>query len=398
MHGATFLLIVNFSIGLSFAAAFIAFARRAGIELGYWCAGGFVAAAATVAIQAFTPYIPSQRLTTFLSYAFFLLALTLIAAGLRRHYGPDRRIGWIGAIFFLSALSHQAVIDNLPRDSLLHAFAYQGASALIAAIAGATALTSRHRRPIDRTVGLVLSLCSVQFLFKAGLASVITTGQSQHTYIVSSYAYLSQTIGAVLSLLLGLSLLGLVIVEVMGKAAAAAEIDALSGTLTRKGFLKEGGELLKAATPSLPCCFIMADLDHFKSVNDRFGHAAGDEVIRHFGSLLTGLAARQGICGRLGGEEFAIVLTRCDEGKASLFMQALMTAMAQKEFHFLPADSRVTASYGALVCHGGSELDEVMRLADNALYAAKRAGRDCYRFQRIETPAPTDRPVFAAAE
>ncbi len=78
MHGATPLLIVNFSIGLFFAAAFIEFARRSEIRLGYWCAGGFLAAAAT---EALAPYFPWARLTSFLSFTFFLLALTLIAAG-----------------------------------------------------------------------------------------------------------------------------------------------------------------------------------------------------------------------------------------------------------------------------------------------------------------------------
>jgi len=397
MHGATFLLIVNFSIGLSFAAAFIAFARRSDVRLGYWCAGGFVAAATTVSIEAFAPYIPWERLTSFLSFTSFLLALTLIAAGLRRHYRPDGSLLPIAAIFLLSILSHRMVIYDLPRDSALHAFAYQGSSVLMAAIGAAAPLASRSRRPIEWAVGCVLALCSVQFLFKAGLATAITTGQSVHTYIVSTYAHLSQTIGAVLSLLLGLSLLGLVIVEAMSRAAAAAQIDALSGALTRKGFLKEGGDLLRRATPSAPCCFIMADLDHFKSVNDRFGHAAGDEVIHYFGGLLTGSASGQGACGRLGGEEFAILLPRCDESKARLFMQALMAAMSRQEFRLLPAGDRVTASFGAVVCHGDGNLDEVMRLADNALYAAKRAGRNCYRFHEIEAAAAAGPQLLAAA-
>ena len=391
MHGATFLLIINFSIGLSFATAFIAFAWRSRIELGCWSAGGFLAAAATVAVEAFAPYIPWARLTSFLSFTFFLLALTLIAAGLRRHYRPDSGLRGIGAIFLFSILSHPTVIYDLPRDSLLHAFAYQGSSALMAAIAAAAPLASRQMRPIDRAVGLVLALCAAQFLFKAGLANAITTGQSVHTYIVSAYAYLSQTIGAVLSLLLGLSLLGLVIVEVMTKAAAAAQIDALSGALTRKGFLDRGADLLKAAIPSAPCCFIMADLDHFKSVNDRFGHAAGDEVIQAFGGLLTELTSGNGICGRLGGEEFAVLLTRCDEGKARLFMQALMSAMAGRAFRLLPVENRVTASYGAVVCHGDGNLDDMMRMADTALYAAKRAGRDRCQFHTAESP-----PLLAA--
>lgn len=380
MHGATFLLIVNFSIGLSFAAAFIAFAGRSDVKVGYWCAGGFVSAAMTVAVEAFAPYIPFERLTSFLSFTFFLLALTLIAAGLRRHYRPKGGLSAIWALFFLSILAHQALIYDLPRDSVLHAFAYQGPSVLMAAIAAAAPLASRRGRPVEWAVGGVLALSSVQFLFKAGLATAITTGQSVHTYVVSTYAHLSQTIGAVLSLLLGLSLLGLVIVEAMSRAAAAAQVDGLSGALTRKGFMEQGHALLKAATASAPCCFVMADLDHFKSVNDRFGHAAGDEVIRYFGGLLGGLAAADGIVGRIGGEEFAVLLSRCDEAKARLCIQAAMAALSHHPFHLLPADIRVTASFGAVVCPGGSDLDEAMRLADNALYAAKHGGRDCLRF------------------
>lgn len=387
MQGATFLLIVNFSIGLSFAAAFVAFAGRSDIRLGYWCAGGFLAAAATVATEAFAPYMPWERLTSFLSFSFFLLALTLIAAGLRRHYRPGCDLRAIAALYLLSVASHQAVIYDLPRDSLSHAFAYQGSSALMAAIGSAAVFSGRRLRPVDKAVGIVLALSSLQFLAKAGLASAITTGQSVHTYIFSTYAYLSQTAGAVLSLLLGLSLLGLVIAEVIARTTAEAQTDALSGALTRKAFLRESRELLATATPSAPCCFIMADLDHFKSINDRFGHAAGDEVIQSFGALLTGLASRQGLCGRLGGEEFAVLLAHCDEGKARLFVQALMSAMAQQEFGLLPAASRVSASFGAVVSDGAGRLDEVMRAADDALYAAKRAGRDCCRFHETEAVA-----------
>lgn len=392
MRGAAFLLIVNFAIGLSFAVAFIAAARRSESRLGYWCAGGFLAAASTVAIESFAPYIPWPQLTSFLSFSLFLLALTLIASGLQRHFNRDGRIRTIWILYALSIASHPLIIYHLPRDSSAHAFSYQGSSVLIAAIGSAIILRNKVLRPIDRAVGTVLALCSLQFLAKAALATAITTGQSVQTYVVSTYAQFSQTTGAILSLLLGLSLLGLVIVEVMSRAAAEAQIDGLSGVLLRKAFLKQGRDIITEATASLPCCFIMADLDHFKSVNDRFGHAAGDEVLRHFGQILNNLTAGKGACGRLGGEEFAIVLPQTDEGKARLFIHAVMSSLAEHPFDLVPKNARITSSFGAVVCGHAAELDVIMRCADQALYDAKRGGRDGYRFATgnpdlIATPA-----------
>jgi diguanylate cyclase (GGDEF)-like protein len=125
---------------------------------------------------------------------------------------------------------------------------------------------------------------------------------------------------------------------------------------------------------------VICDLDHFKSVNDRFGHAAGDEVIRAFGANLRLHFGQDAFCGRLGGEEFCILLPDCDAETARVHLEAVRLLARQNRYALIPSDVAVTASFGVAVLARNEPFDRALHRADMALYAAKAAGRDCYRF------------------
>jgi len=126
---------------------------------------------------------------------------------------------------------------------------------------------------------------------------------------------------------------------------------------------------------------MMCDIDHFKSINDRFGHAAGDEVLREVARRLQNSVRSYDMVGRYGGEEFLVALNRCDPGSAVSRAENLRGAISNRPF--LVADTRlnVTISVGLALTieFADCNVDEIVSKADMALYSAKAAGRNCVR-------------------
>lgn len=154
--------------------------------------------------------------------------------------------------------------------------------------------------------------------------------------------------------------------------------DALTGLFNRR-YLEEtlGRELLSAERHGHPISLIMGDLDHFKAVNDRYGHLAGDEVLRFFGALLKQHARGSDIYCRYGGEEFLLVLPLMAQDSAVERAEQLRGALAAAPIPYGASLIAVTASFGVATFPGdGHTGDELIAAADNALYAAKEAGRN----------------------
>lgn len=154
--------------------------------------------------------------------------------------------------------------------------------------------------------------------------------------------------------------------------------DALTGLYNRR-YLEDtlGRELTSAERHGHPVSVIMGDLDHFKSVNDRYGHLAGDEVLRVFGGLMKQHARGSDIYCRYGGEEFLLVLPQMPEDKAVERAEQLRSAMVATPVLYGETPIMVTASFGvATFPRDGRTGDELITAADSALYAAKAAGRN----------------------
>jgi two-component system cell cycle response regulator len=122
----------------------------------------------------------------------------------------------------------------------------------------------------------------------------------------------------------------------------------------------------------------LADLDHFKTVNDTYGHDAGDTVLKSFSHILKSKSRRSDICGRIGGEEFLFVLTHATKEDAKRVIECVRAELEATKFNFNGNSLTVTASFG-LVGFAGTRAPEFSQLvtqADLALYSAKRLGRN----------------------
>lgn len=158
-----------------------------------------------------------------------------------------------------------------------------------------------------------------------------------------------------------------------------AMTDELTGVPNRRFFLHQlEQEVQRSRRHHHPMCLAMLDLDFFKRVNDRFGHAGGDEVLKHFSSFLRAGLRTEDLLGRLGGEEFAILLPETDIRNAQMVLQRILEALAHQTLDQVAPDFHYTFSGGiaALPDDGTLSATTLLANADHALYQAKENGRN----------------------
>jgi len=157
---------------------------------------------------------------------------------------------------------------------------------------------------------------------------------------------------------------------------ALVRSDPLTGALNRRGFMEAYQDILDTA-PSGALALVIFDLDHFKQVNDVYGHQVGDRVLVEFASICNSLLPQRAAFGRTGGEEFAAVLVVNEARDAALFAETVRMALAEREIETSRHPIQVTTSIGiALSALANADLDRMMAQADSALYAAKAQGRN----------------------
>lgn len=164
------------------------------------------------------------------------------------------------------------------------------------------------------------------------------------------------------------------------KLKVLADHDELTNLPNRRAFLATSTDALQRLNErSEPCSVLMLDIDHFKSVNDRFGHAAGDDVLRRLGQLLGECLRRQDIVGRLGGEEFAVFLPRATAADALQVAESIRISLEATPIN-VPGQTQplhCTVSIGMSSDRRSSfALDTMLVRADQCLYKAKQQGRN----------------------
>lgn len=161
---------------------------------------------------------------------------------------------------------------------------------------------------------------------------------------------------------------------------AVANVDELTGAATRRAFLERLDKIMAHGSKDGPSCLALIDVDHFKRVNDQYGHAVGDRVLRAFVDQLQTEVPGTDMIGRLGGEEFAILLTNIDLAHASTVCERLRATVASM---IVPVDTRrslsITFSAGLVQLIDLEDGTTALEAADKALYQAKHGGRNCIR-------------------
>jgi diguanylate cyclase (GGDEF)-like protein len=156
---------------------------------------------------------------------------------------------------------------------------------------------------------------------------------------------------------------------------SAATLDPLTGLPNRRTIMEYLRERIEYVSIGNPCAVLLLDIDHFKSINDSQGHQAGDRCLRTVGTIIATNIRHVDRAGRIGGEEFVVLMPDTTSEMARMVGERLRTAIANAEIHYESGDP-LTASIGVAVADISDTVDSLLARADRALYQAKRQGRN----------------------
>ncbi len=167
------------------------------------------------------------------------------------------------------------------------------------------------------------------------------------------------------------------LIESKRKLEHLATHDPLTGLLNRRAILEAlSAELSRASRLGHEVAVGMCDLDHFKEINDRHGHQTGDDVLREVSRVLSASVREYDLVGRLGGEEFLVVMPIEATTDPAAVFDRLRRQVASSSISIRSGRFSVTISIGVVAVRGGTPVDDILTQADAALYEAKRQGRD----------------------
>jgi diguanylate cyclase (GGDEF)-like protein len=178
--------------------------------------------------------------------------------------------------------------------------------------------------------------------------------------------------------------------SLMEEQQRLASIDPLTGLCNRRAFLERAGiEVARSARYDLPLGMLLMDVDHFKSINDGFGHGGGDQVLSAMGVALKRLLRIPDIAARWGGEEFVVALPSTDTEGAKIAAERVRAAIEALVVEHEGKQIRFTASVGVASLKPGETLASLVDRADHAMYAAKVGGRNrvCVAARESEPPS-----------
>ncbi len=377
--------------GITFLNAMIMFYvwRRHYRELAtsYWAAANILAAT-SAAMYGLRPYLPLS-LSIFCGFFAGVSGVLFIGFGIAQFVG--RPLPWRMTIVALAILSvglpyFLFVQDNAEWRFLIY-------SILIVLITLNTVVyLLRPITPPDGDARIFVAIAMLIFSLGWIVEFLITVEAFQNLLPISEQEseifWLCANITS--SILLPMSLLLLISERLLGELGRQASIDSLTGILNRRGFFSLAQvEIARGIRHNRPVAMIILDIDHFKLVNDRYGHAAGDKVLVQLAATI-GQTLRLGdlFC-RMGGEEFCLLLTEVGELEAINIAKRIKDLVSSNVLRLGTDEISITASLGlTMVVETNDSLSDALAAADKALYRAKDFGRN-----RIEIEPSTNHVV-----
>jgi diguanylate cyclase (GGDEF)-like protein len=356
------------------SVAVLASLLRAGVRgVPRWCVayGLFTVA---IALTLAHTYLP-QWLGIVVPYTMFVAGSVAVLQGAREFFG--RPLGSV--VEYLAAVAVLVTMLYVTYGKADLDTRIMVTSAYFAYVRFAIAWTALRYRPPDRPK------YNYHFLAIAAFAGALIHATRSITYglgLDHERAFLDPSplniafLGlAILSFpFMSIALVMLAHDRIAERMERLATVDELTGTLVRRAFMERAEAALAAARASgMPLAFAILDIDNFKAVNDRYGHAAGDRALTYFGATVSRLLRPGELFGRLGGEEFAVLFPKTRVAEALQRTNDLRAAIAAR-----PCEQTLcTFSAGVDEFREGDTLARVMVRADTALYAAKALGRNC---------------------
>ena len=378
MGGQIFISLLNPGIGLLLAAAFLLlWLNRRDQTYVAIAAASYALSTAGFVIQDIGPTLPHEFHRVLSNLCFILSGCTLAAAVLLRYripvpYRPMVIVAvaaMAGHVWFLS------VVPSLAGR--IYAISFSLGMIALMTVVKLYSVPKPHL--IDRLLFCTAALAAANFIVRPLLIAWLVGGyHSDEGFQQSVYWTTVQFTQAMISITVALNLMVAVAIGLINELRQEANTDKLSGLLNRRGFEEEAAAALQdQAARDWPSALLIADIDNFKAINDTYGHAVGDRVIALLGEMVNRMSGTGIVAGRIGGEEFAILMTGTELGTARGYAERLRAELPCYGDGRLPSGLNPTISVGVHVDRARVGLHDLLSRADIALYEAKRSGRNC---------------------
>lgn len=324
-----------------------------------------------------THFLPSEAIYTFhLTHLCYSLATVFLMASICERADKRLHLPSMAAIYALGAAA-LALSIGLSNDVGPRVVIVNIGYGAMTMMAFALMLGSRKRDLLDWTIIALMGVGAADFFLRPILTLLVERTIPAELYRDSIYYSL---IGLFLGVKAGttaLVLLGATITDLTDSVHERSHRDSLTGLNNRRAFEERMRTLIpRSQAEKRPLSLVVADIDHFKQVNDIWGHQAGDCAIAGFGELVKQAVRGCDVAGRIGGEEFCIAVWDCPNDPAERLAERIRVAFAQIEHEGINDDIRLTASFGVATARAGENYERLFARADAALYRAKSGGRN----------------------
>ena len=327
-------------------------------------------------------FVATHLLDTGSAYVFhvtqFFYTLSVAAGiwGVTRRVGQPSYLGGILTVYALAAMTLAVAVAASADIASRLIIVNMGYGVMY--VIGVMSLMNAHRREaIDKLIIAMQVLLAAQFLIRPVITLMFERSIAADAYRESIYYSIVNLSLSLISLSSALVLLGACIYDQIAAVRERAELDMLTGLRTRRAFEQDViAWLEKAKQENVPVALVVADIDHFKTVNDVYGHQVGDNAIADFGEVIRTTIRESDIAGRIGGEEFCILAWNCDGAAAIAMAERIRIRFADRAIEGMPTEHRLTASFGVAGRREGEGYGRLFARSDAALYTAKQGGRN----------------------
>jgi len=336
-----------------------------------WWGSAYLLGAASVALWTLASPMLGEMLTLALNAVGFVTCGMVWNAS-RLFHGRKPNVPGL----FLGAMAWIAAVMTLAPDATATRMTIGAAIVAIYAALTATELWTERRRTLQKRWPSV----AVPVLHGLVLMLPILLGDFLHPHDRAFGSSIWVTVFAVELILYAVGTVFLIFMLVSERVVTvhktAASVDPLTGMFNRRGFSEACARVIdREANAGRPITALIFDIDHFKSINDRFGHPAGDEILRLFSAVVVNNLRMSDLSGRIGGEEFAALLP-CPLDEGVIVAERVREAFEASGIVCDEGPVDTTVSIGVAGGPAGTELEVLLAAADTALYQAKRSGRN----------------------
>ncbi|KQS75684.1 hypothetical protein ASG25_20265 [Rhizobium sp. Leaf384] len=331
-----------------------------------WWGLGYLAAALGFVMPILSTTFPGP-FCALIADTLFLLALSFYGQGLLRQF--RRTLPIVPRVAIVAVGIVASVVSTFVLQNPTLALSANDVLTSLCLGVPAVAVLRHARGAAERLLLAVVFMVIGDALIRNVVMIVLNRNPADfETFLASPYAFFMHSTSTLIGLLLAFAALGCVTLEVIGRYKDVADRDPMTGLFNRRGFDRLAGQKTRAGA------VIVCDIDHFKNINDRHGHAAGDAVIAKVAQILVDGHAGDAVLARFGGEEFVLYLPGLTVSAAAHVAEGLQTRIGSADW---PHTGPVTASFGVAETRlDDLSIYEVVARADRALYGAKLAGRN----------------------